>query len=133
MSNDLDDLDFLVQPIKHRKTKPYPAASLSAGEENRAERVLLFSQLAMMPLFKQTNLLVLDEIEGNLDPVGRKIFTETVVPKLRETFPDKAIVLISHEESLINSPEINHLWVAEKKNRKTTLKTHLYYTRRAAA
>lgn len=124
---DVSSLEFLVQPVKHRKTKPFPAGELSAGEENRAERVLLFSQLDLAPRERSLNVLFLDEIEGHLDPAGRVVFCEIVVPKLREAFPDRAIVLISHEESLRDSPYVDHLWLAERKDRKTTLKVFDQY------
>jgi DNA repair exonuclease SbcCD ATPase subunit len=103
---------------------------LSAGEENRAERILLFSQLQLEPKHKALNVLFLDEIEGHLDRAGRTMFTEVVIPKLKETFKDKSIILISHEESLKESPEINHLWLAQRKDRVTTLQVIENYNRK---
>jgi len=133
MPDDLDDLDFLVQPVKNRKTVPYSASLLSAGEENRAERVLLFAQLDMAPANKALDLLILDEIEGNLDPAGRRTFTEVVIPKLKETFPNKSVIIISHEESLKKSPDIDHLWLVEKKNRSSSLKVITNVNRKVVA
>lgn len=130
LPKDLDTIDFLVQPIKHRKIKPFSASMLSAGEENRAERILLFSQLQLEPKHKALNVLFLDEIEGHLDRAGRTMFTEVVIPKLKETFKDKSIILISHEESLKESPEINHLWLAQRKDRVTTLQVIENYNRK---
>lgn len=128
LPDDLDALEFLVQPIKHKKTPPYPVSQLSAGEENRAEKVLLFSQLELSPNNK-LNVLFLDEIEGYLDKAGKTFFVEVVIPKLKDTFPDRSIILISHEESLKRSYDIDHMWLAERKNRVTSLKTFENYNR----
>jgi len=129
LPKEVDSLEFMVQPIAHRQQAPYPASNLSSGEENRGERVLLFSQLSLAP--KSLNVLFLDEIEGHLDPAGKIVFTEIVIPKLKETFKDRCIVVISHEECLIKSPHIDHLWLSERKNRKSTLKVIENYNKRA--
>jgi len=130
LSDDLEDLDFFIQPTHDPETEPYPIALLSAGEYNRAARVLLFSQLELIPPNKKTNILFLDEIEGHLDEVGITAFTEVVLPKLKETFPDRTIVVISHQTSLHNSGVLDHMWLAERKNRKTTLTVYNNYHRR---
>jgi DNA repair exonuclease SbcCD ATPase subunit len=123
LPKDYDSLEFLVQPVAHRKSvAPFPARLLSAGEENRAERILLFAQLGLAPKNKTVNTLFLDEIEGNLDAAGRTLFTEVVIPKLKETFPDRCIVIISHDDSMKNLSCIDHLWLVERRNRKSTLK-----------
>jgi DNA repair exonuclease SbcCD ATPase subunit len=128
----IDSLEFMVQPVAHRKKQaPYPASQMSSGEENRGERVLLFSKLSLAPKNKSSNLLFLDEIEGHLDNAGKIVFTEIVIPKLKETFKDRCIVVISHEESLRKSPHVDHLWLAERKNRKTSLKVFENYNKRA--
>ena len=132
LSEDLDNLDFLIQPIHNEETEPYPIALLSSGEFNRAARVLLFSQLELIPPTKKTNLLFLDEIEGHLDEAGMTAFGEVVLPKLKETFPDHTIVIISHLGSLQKSGFLDHLWMAERKDRKTTLTTYLNYQRKLA-
>ena len=120
LSPDMDDLDFFVRPIKHPATQPYPVSMLSAGEENRGARVLLFSQLQITPPNKKLNVLFLDEVERNLDRAGMVAFTETVIPKLKETFPERPIIIISHDPSLQNSPHIDTVWTAERKDRTTT-------------
>ena len=132
LSDDLDDLDFFIQPSHDPDTEPYPIALLSSGEFNRAARVLLFSQLELIPPSKKTNLLFLDEIEGNLDEAGMTAFCEVVLPKLKETFPDRTIVVISHHASLHNSGVIDHIWLAERKDRKTTLTVYPDYQRKRA-
>lgn len=132
LSDDLDNLDFLIQPTHNEETEPYPIALLSSGEFNRAARVLLFSQLELIPPTKKTNLLFLDEIEGHLDEAGMTAFGEVVLPKLKETFPDHTIVIISHLGSLQKSGFLDHLWMAERKDRKTTLTTYLNYQRKLA-
>lgn len=129
MSDDLENLDFFIQPTHDLSTEPYPISLLSAGEYNRAARVLLFSQLELIPPNKKTNLLFLDEIEGNLDEVGMIAFTEVVLPKLKETFQDKTIVVISHQTSLHTSDALDHMWVAERRNRKTKLNVYPEYHR----
>ena len=121
LSPDMDDLDFLVRPVNHKATDPYSVSLFSAGEKNRAARVLLFSQLQIQPPNKRINVLFLDEVEQNLDKAGMVAFTEVVIPKLKETFSDRSIVVISHDPSLQNSPSIDSLWTVEKKDRKSTL------------
>lgn len=130
MAEDLENLDLLVQPLKHKDVEPYSVSSFSSGEYNRAARVLLFSQLELIPPNKKTNLLFLDEVEGNLDKAGMRAFVEDVLPKLRETFPEKCVVIISHTASLSSSQAIDHLWLAERKDRKTNLTVYPYYQRR---
>jgi len=132
LSEDLEDLDFFIQPTNDPATEPYPIACLSAGEYNRAARVLLFSQLELIPPNKKTNLLCLDEIEGHLDEAGMTAFTEVVLPKLKETFPERTIVVISHQSSIQTSECLDHLWLAERKNRKTKLTVFDDYHRRKA-
>jgi DNA repair exonuclease SbcCD ATPase subunit len=127
MNDDLDDLDLLVCPTKHKNTVPYSVGLLSAGEGNRASRVLLFSLLELIPPNKRSNLLFLDEIEGFLDEAGMIAFTDIVLPKLKETFSDKNLVIISHHPSLSTSEVIDHLWFATKKDRKTTLSVSPFY------
>ena len=132
LSDDLDDLDFFIQPTQDPSTEPYPISLLSAGEFNRAARVLLFSQLELIPPNKKTNLLFLDEIEGHLDEAGMIAFTEVVLPKLKETFPDRTIVVISHATSLHTSDALDHMWLAERKDRKTKMIVYQDYHRRKA-
>jgi len=132
LSEDLDDLDFLIQPTHYPDTEPFPISLLSAGEFNRAARVLLFSQLELIPPNKKTNLLVLDEIEANLDEAGMLAFTEVVLPTLRETFPDRTIIVISHQSSLHNAGVLDHIFLAERKDRKTTLTVYPDYQRKRA-
>jgi DNA repair exonuclease SbcCD ATPase subunit len=132
LSDDLENLDFFIQPTQDRDTDPYPIALLSSGEFNRAARVLLFSQLELIPPSKKTNILFLDEIEGNLDDAGMTAFCEVVLPKLKETFPDRTIVVISHQSSLQNSGVLDHVWLAERKDRKTALTVYPDYHRRKA-
>jgi len=132
LSEDIEDLDFFIQPVNDSTTEPYPIACLSAGEYNRAARVLLFSQLELIPPNKKTNILFLDEIEGHLDEVGMTAFTEVVLPKLKETFPDRTIVVISHQGSIQTSECLDHLWLAERKDRKTKLTVFPDYHRRKA-
>lgn len=121
LSEDLENLDILIRPTHDSETEPYPIALLSAGEFNRASRVLLFSQLELIPPNKKTNLLILDEIEGNLDEAGLTAFTEVVLPKLKETFPEYTIVVISHQTSLHNSGVLDHMWLVERRNRIASL------------
>ncbi len=125
LSKDLDTLDFFVQPTNYADDEPYPIALLSAGEYNRAARVLLFSQLELIPPNKKTNLLILDEIESNLDEAGMTAFVEVVLPKLKEVFPEKTIIVISHQPALHTSHYIDHIWLAERSERKTNLKVIL--------
>ena len=132
LSDDIDNLDFLIRPTKHHDILPFPISGLSKGETNRAYRVLLFSQLELIPPNKNTNLLILDEIEGHLDEAGMTAFCEVVLPKLRETFPNKTIIVISHQSSL-QSGDIDHLWLAERKDRKTTLTVYPNYQRKQRA
>lgn len=127
MSEDLDDLDLLVCPTKHKNTVPYSVGLMSAGEGNRASRVLLFSLLELIPPNKRTNLLFLDEIEGFLDEAGMVAFTDIVLPKLKETFSDRSVVLISHHPSLATSEFIDHVWLTTKKDRKSTLQSWPFY------
>lgn len=130
MSDDLDDLDFLIQPIKDPDTEPYPVGTLSSGEINRAIRTLLFSSLELIPPKKRTNFLALDEIESNLDKAGMLAFTDGVLPRLKEMFNEHSIFVISHQESLHNSGVLDHLALAERKDRKTKLTVHPHYQRR---
>jgi hypothetical protein len=53
LSEDLDDLNLFVTPTNLKKEDPYPVALLSAGERNRAARVLLFAQLELIPPTKK--------------------------------------------------------------------------------
>lgn len=130
LAEDLENLDLLVQPRKHKsEVEPYSVADLSAGEYNRAARVLLFSQLELIPPKKRTNLLFLDEVEAHLDKAGMRAFVEDVLPKLKENFPEKNIVIISHAASL-GSSCIDHMWLAERKDRKTKLSLYPHYQRR---
>jgi len=131
LSSDLENLDILIHPTHDPDTEPYPIELLSAGEFNRASRVLLFSQLELIPPNKKTNLLFLDEIEGNLDEAGVTAFTEVVLPKLKETFPEYTIVVISHQTSLHNSGILDHMWLVEKRNRKASLSVFPDYHRSA--
>jgi DNA repair exonuclease SbcCD ATPase subunit len=121
LSEDPEGIDFLIKPTHSPETEAYPISSLSSGEFNRAVRVLLFSQLELIPPNKDTNLLILDEIEGHLDEAGLTAFVEVVLPKLREIFPRKTIVVISHESSLQNAGVIDRMWLVERRNRKSTL------------
>jgi len=130
LSDDVDNLDFLVQPVNDRKTEPYPVALLSSGEYNRASHVLVFSQIELIPPSKNLNTLFLDEIEGNLDEAGMLAFIDEVLPKLKEVFSDKTVILISHLNSILNSGVIDHMWVSERKDRKSNLKTFPWYQRR---
>lgn len=129
LSEDIDDLNLFVKAV-NLKEEPYPVALLSAGERNRAARVLLFAQLEMIPPSKKVNFLFLDEIETNLDEIGIRAFTEVAIPKLKETFPDRSIVLVSHLKDLKTSEHLDHQWLAERRTRKTKLTLQPWSKRR---
>jgi DNA repair exonuclease SbcCD ATPase subunit len=131
LSEDIDDLNLFVKPVNLKNEDPYPVALLSAGERNRAARVLLFAQLEMIPPTKRVNFLFLDEIEANLDEIGIRAFTEVAIPKLKETFPDRSIVLVSHLKDIKTSEYLDHQWLAERRQRKTKLTVQPWSQRRA--
>ena len=132
LSEDPEGIDFLIRPINDPSTEAYSISLLSSGEYNRASRVLLISLLELTPPNKDTNLLILDEIEGHLDSAGTTAFVEMVLPKLREIFPHKTIIVISHQSSLQNAG-IDHLWLVERKDRKSKLTTFLNYKEKVYA
>jgi len=131
LSDDIDDLNLFIKPANLKNEDPYPVALLSAGERNRAARVLLFAQLEMIPPTKKVNFLFLDEIEANLDEIGIRAFTEVAIPKLKETFPERSIVLVSHLKDLKTSEHLDHQWLAERRQRKTKLTLQPWSQRRA--
>lgn len=129
VSDDLDNLDFYVRPAKG-SGEPYPIGKLSNGEKNRASRVLLFSQLEMIPKVKRTNLLVLDEVEAFLDQAGARAYIYHVLEILKTTFPQYSIIVVSHLSALVNSGHIDHLWVIDRKKRKSKLTTFPFFTKK---
>jgi len=129
VSEDLDNLQFYVKPGKSN-SDPYPIASLSNGEKNRASRVLLFAQLEMIPRDKRTNLLVLDEVEAFLDKAGARAYIYHVLEILKTNFPKYSIIVVSHLSALMNSGHIDHLWIVDRKKRKSKLTIHPYFTKK---
>ena len=133
LSPDNKNLDFLIRPTKHKKTDPYSASLLSLGEENRGARVLLFGQLDLMPPKKKTNLLFLDEVETGLDKVGTDSFVTDVLPKIKDHFKDRNIVLISHIPAIQTSGTAEHLWLVDRKDRRCKFRSYPFYSRQQLA
>jgi len=112
INSDKDDcFDIFV----HRKAKnvKYDIKSLSSGEKKRFSPALMVSQADMTPANKKTNLLILDELDANLDKIGKVAFAEKLIPILKQKY--ETIIVIAHSDDM-DSLNYDKRWLIEKKN-----------------
>jgi DNA repair exonuclease SbcCD ATPase subunit len=65
---------------------------LSGSESRRFNLLLLISLLPLTPKSRRCNLVVLDEMESNGDPVTMKLFCERFIPELHKFIPNVIVV-----------------------------------------
>lgn len=96
------------------KSKPFDIKALSRGESRRMNLALILMTKYAMPASKSTNLVVLDEVDTNMDDIGKDALVNELIPSLKERIG--TIIIISHNKEISQSPTIDNRWIAEKKN-----------------
>ena len=63
---------------------------------------------------RSTNLVILDEVDRNLDSIGRTSLVKNLLPLLKNKV--NTLIIISHNTDVSRSPNFNKVWTFEKKN-----------------
>lgn len=87
-------------------------SQFSGGERKRMSLALIVTLADCIPSFKKANLLVLDEIDGALDDLGKFLFVNELLPTLKARF--KSVFLISHAEAVQQAAVYDRIWKVEK-------------------
>jgi DNA repair exonuclease SbcCD ATPase subunit len=111
-------INFLV---KRKKSKPFDVKGLSRGERRRANLAFILMVKYAMPSTKSTNLVILDEVDTNVDAIGRGVFVNDLLPMLKERIP--TIVVISLNKDVSRANVFDQHWTAVKKDETSELLT----------
>lgn len=95
----------------------YPVRSASGGEKTRIMFALLMTLLDLIPESKRTNLVMLDELEGGLDPASRYLLPEFFIPELRNV--KDTVMFISHSLEIPRTLIDSTIQVTRKNNTAT--------------
>jgi len=98
-----------------RPGKPaFDIRGLSGGEARRMNIALMLMVRFSMPKQKATNLVILDEVDMNVDRIGRVVFSNDLLPIIKNKV--STLIVISHNKDVSDSPSFNKRWVFKKKD-----------------
>lgn len=96
----------------------YDVKTFSGGERARLSLALIFAiDDAMSPL-KRCNIKILDEIDRSLDPLGKDILINKLIPRLKGR--NQSIFVISHDEGIRDADIYDKELIVTKKLGRTT-------------
>jgi len=95
------------------KEKQIDISEFSGGERKRLVPGLVLAQRDLLPNTKKTNLLLLDELDANLDPIAKQAFVNNLLPLLKSKFESTVVVAHSPE---MDSSIYDKRWRIERKN-----------------
>jgi DNA repair exonuclease SbcCD ATPase subunit len=94
-------------------------ATFSGGEKKRLSVALVLTLADCVVRSKQTNLLILDEVDANLDATGQYLFVNELLPFLREKY--SSVFIISHDSVIKQAAVYESSWLLTKENHWTVL------------
>jgi DNA repair exonuclease SbcCD ATPase subunit len=99
--------------VKRPSRDAFDIRGLSGGEANRMNIALMFMVMFSMPVEKSTNLVILDEVDRNLDAIGRESLVNSLIPILKSKV--ETLLVISHNSDVSQSQSFDKTWIFEKK------------------
>ena len=95
---------------------------LSGGERHKAGLAFLFGMRDLKELYTRssTNVLIVDEPFGNMDPLGTEALI-SIFSRLRSKF--ESVFVISHRPEVLSHPVWDQTWWAIRENNVATLYT----------
>lgn len=88
---------------------------MSGGEAKRLAVALVLALASCVPSKKRANILILDEIDGQLDSEGKYLFANELLPALKQDY--KSVFIISHNESVQQADVYDQVWYFTKPER----------------
>jgi DNA repair exonuclease SbcCD ATPase subunit len=112
------DFQILARRIIHGKEVLMDIKFLSGAEGRAFSLLLLISLISLLPNHRRSNLLVLDEMTANFDPVGMDLVINQFLPILNTMIPHLIVIAIDNKE-YVNSRQ----FFATKQGDRTVLMT----------
>lgn len=106
--------------IKRPGKPAFDIRGLSGGEARRMNLALILMVKKSMPVEKASNLVILDEVDMNVDLIGRSVFSNVLLPALKNTIG--TLLVISHNVDVSESPNFDRHWTFVKKDNISKLK-----------
>ena len=105
LSCDSHGIDFIAS---NGDGKGFDVQFMSGGEKKRLTISLLLSSREMMSPSKRTNLLILDEIDSNMDSIGKDYISRFLIPELRKSI--SSVFVITHSHDLLDRSVYDQVW-----------------------
>jgi DNA repair exonuclease SbcCD ATPase subunit len=115
-----ENFDIVAIRNYNGKKKQIDISEFSGGERKRLIPGLVLAQRDLLPNNKKTNLLILDELDANLDPIAKQAFVNNLLPLLKKKF--ESTVIIAHSTDM-DSSLYDKRWQIERKGGQSTLIT----------
>jgi DNA repair exonuclease SbcCD ATPase subunit len=122
---DAGNVEILVSRLgKHPDTGElvryeHDISSMSGGEARRLSVALVVTMAECVVNTKRTNMLILDEVDSNLDAIGKYKYINDFLPSLRGRWD--TIFVISHDEDIQQAAIYDQTWKIEKRAGWSTL------------
>lgn len=88
---------------------------MSGGEAKRLAVALVLALASCVPSRKRANVLILDEIDGQLDDEGKYLFANELLPALKQDY--NSVFVISHNEDVKQADVYDQVWYFTKPER----------------
>jgi len=102
-----------LNPRIIRSGTDIPLHMVSGGEAKRLSVAFLLALRKVVAPSKKSNILILDEVDGDLDKIGEDRFVELVIPELRKEC--SSIFVVTHRDG-IASRKFDQTWTVVKEN-----------------
>lgn len=99
--------------------KIHDVFSFSGGQKQRLSLALMCALSDCVPQHKQTNLLVLDEVDSHLDASGQIALSSSLLPRLKQT--RESVFVISHAEDVQQAALYDKSFLCKLQNGNSTL------------
>lgn len=90
-------------------------SQMSGGEAKKLAVALVLALASCVPSKKRANILILDEIDGQLDEDGKYLFANELLPALKKDY--NSIFIISHSKDVKQADVYDQVWYFTKPER----------------
>lgn len=112
---DAGNISIMWERTDEEGTYSVDVAQLSGAESKKLAVALVLALASCVPSHKRANILVLDEIDGQLDDDGKYALANELLPVLKKDY--KSIFIISHSPDVKQADVYDEVWYFEKPER----------------
>lgn len=112
---DAGNISIMYRRTDEEGTYDVDVSQMSGGEKKRMAVALILALADCVPMHKRSNILILDEIDGQLDEEGKNMFSSELLPALKNDY--NSIFIISHDKDVKQADVYDQVWYFTKPQR----------------